>query len=559
MNSVGVCGNVDLRSLQLYASGVPLTFLESSVARTSIVADSSFWKGSVAFLVFLDPNWTLPAGRVLATQDEEIAQWFTARLQELSDLAISHPDRTFVVANVAVFNDTLDADVLLRAGEHADLAQRLNRMIFTATRDFPNVVPLDWARIVATHGSSRLYDSKYWYMGRMPLSGTGARLLWEEFVGTLEMLTTPPRKVLCLDLDNTLWRGICGEEGPRGVGLSEEGVDKAYRDLQSCFKALKEMGVLLAINSKNNVEDALAVFRENPMMILKESDFAALRINWIDKSANLRSIADELSLSLDAFVFIDDSDVERDLVRKSLPEVAVPDFPTEAFELPAWFRERVARKHFRFRAITDEDRARTDQYRRRRSRDVAAASLSREDAIAQLQIELRVERDVVDSLARLHQMAQKTNQFNLTTLRYTEAELKERMLSDRYSVWNAWYRDKFGDEGIVAMAVVSHDQPKLESFLISCRVIGRNVEFALLGAICDGLETMGLRTLAAEYRATARNAPCKDFLATAGFAGDGLEFAGDLGILAERSSRLAAGIRSVRPSLPRPGGPQGTA
>jgi FkbH-like protein len=141
---------------------------------------------------------------------------------------------------------------------------------------------------------------------------------------------------------------------------------------------------------------------------------------------------------------------------------------------------------------------------------------------------------------------QKTNQFNLTTIRYSEAELKERILSPDYSVWNAWYRDKFGDEGIIAMAVVSHKEPKLESFLMSCRVIGRNVEFALMVTICEWLKAGGSRMLAAEYRATAKNGPCKDFLQAAGFEGAGAEVTGDLPSVIERLNSRASGISIAR-------------
>ena len=542
-SSVGVCANVDLRSLQLYAADAPVTFMESAVARASIASDPSFWNGPGAFLVFLEPSRVLPGGRILSEHDEAIVQWFDGRLKELSDLAANHADRIIVLANAAVINDTLDADALLHSGEDGRLARQLNEMIHRAAQVHANVVVLDWARIVATHGIAHVYDDKYWYMGRMPLSAAGARHLWEEFQSSLALMSGAPKKVLCLDLDNTLWRGICGETTSRGVGLSEEGADKAYRDFQRQIKGLKELGVLLAVNSKNNSEDALAVIRDNPMMILREDDFAAMRINWNDKVSNLRSIAEELSLGLDAFVFIDDSAVEREFVQGALPDVSVPAFPVESFDLPAWFRAQVARKYFRRRKVTAEDRSKTEQYHRRRERQAETAAFSREDAISRLQIELGVECDRAENLTRLYQMAQKTNQFNLTTIRYTETELRERILSGEYSVWNAWYRDKFGDEGIVAMAVVSHKEQKLECFVMSCRVIGRNVEFALLRAICEKLMAGEWRSLAAEYRATARNGPCSAFLPAAGFVEAGAEYAGDLAVVLERLNSLVAGVR----------------
>jgi FkbH-like protein len=542
-NSVGVCSNVDLRTLELCVGGTKLSFMENSVARTSIAAEPEFWDGPSEFLVFLDPSRVLPGGRFLSADDHAISQWFASRLAELSGLAARYTDRIIVVANVATTNDTFDADAILHAGTDGKLAGQLNGMIHSAIQDHPNVVVLDWSRIVATYGSSTLYDDKYWYLARLPLSGAGARLLWEEFRSTVMMMRGVPKKVLCLDLDNTLWRGICGETGARGVGLSEEGIDKAYRDFQRYIKGIKNLGVLLAINSKNNTDDALAVFRDNPMMILQESDFAAMRINWSDKVANMCSMAEELSLGLDAFVFIDDSHAEREFVRSALPDVAVPDFPAEPFELPAWFRNKVARNYFRRRAYTREDQGKTEQYARQRERRAASAAVSPEESIARLQIELTVESDNPANLARLHQMSQKTNQFNLTTIRYTEAELQQRIHSADYTVWNAWYVDRFGDEGIVAMAVVSHELHKLESFVMSCRVIGRGVEFALLRAVCEDLSGRGWRSLAAEYIATARNGPCKDLLVAAAFSGAGPDFAGDLPVVLERLKSLGTGIR----------------
>jgi len=544
LRSVGICSNVDLRSIEVYGSGARMTFMESSGARTSISSQPTFWNDSGAFLIFFDPDRVLPGGRVLSAEDGLILEWFDARLKELRELAQIHTDKFFVLANTAVANDTLDADLLIHAAENNALQRQFDGLIYQAVQGLTNVAVLDWARVVLTYGTSQVFDAKYWYLGRMPLSGRGARLLWEEFQSSLAMLRSVPRKVLCLDLDNTLWRGICGEEGPRGVGLSEEGPDKAFRDLQRHVKGLKQQGVLLAINSKNNPEDAHSVFRDNPMMILDEGDFAAMRINWHDKADNLRSIAEELSLGLDAFVFIDDSVVERELVQMTLPDVAVPDFPAETHELPAWFRAQVARRYFRKRTLTNEDLTKTEQYRRRRERAEVTSTLSHEDAISRMQIELTVERDHPGSLMRLLQMSQKTNQFNLTTIRYTEAELKERIFSENYSVWQAWYRDKFGDEGIVAMAVVSNKEPRLESFLISCRVIGRNVEFALLKVICEGLHAEGSRVLAAEYRATARNGPCREFLPAAGFRESGDQMIGDLPVLIAQLAQLAAGVRT---------------
>lgn len=541
--TIGICSNVDLRTLDLVDADHQRIYQDPATARASLLGDGAFWSQADHFLVFLDVEFgTAGAGRVLSGEDEGIRSWFAERLTELEQIAANNTDKSFVIANVALVNDNLDRDIELNSVSD-DLAGRINGLIAEAASRQGNVTVMDWARQLGLLGAVTLYDPRYWYMARMPLSKSGAQALWNEFLGVLDMATGDPKKVLCVDLDNTLWRGLCGEEGPRGVGVSEEGADKAFRDFQARIRGLKDLGVLLAINSKNNAEDALAVFRDNPMMILHEDDFAAMRINWGDKSENMRSIAEELSLDLGSFVFIDDSSVERELVRAALPEVVVPEFPDEAVDLPVWLSRTVAR-HFRRRTLTSEDRRKTEQYSNRRKRASSTDALSRDEAIRSLRIGITVECDKPENLPRLHQMAQKTNQFNLTTLRYTEAELRERIESPRFAVFDAWYRDRFGDEGIVALAVVelNRKMPRIESFVMSCRVIGRGVEYALLGAIGENLAAQGFSALEGRFEPTPRNAPCSTFLSTAGFAADGDSLRAEL---SELSGCLAPLTRDI--------------
>ena len=326
------------------------------------------------------------------------------------------------------------------------------------------------------------------------------------------------KKVLVLDLDDTLWGGIVGEVGPLGVALSEDGKGLCYRDFQRCIKAATRTGILLAIASKNNEADVMEVFDQNKMMVLRREDFAAAYINWRPKVQNIVDIANELNLGADSFVFIDDNPMEREAVRKALPDVTVPDFPARAEELPSWFTQKIVPAYFGKYAISDEDAAKTEQYRANRARQQLAASFDLDAYLAELGIECSISVNNNDRLIRAAQMTQKTSQFNLTTRRYEVTDLARFVRSHEHAVLMLDYKDRFGDEGAVALAIVDLAEGRIDTFLESCRVIGRRVEDRLLDKAIELCRHHGHRRIIGEYIPTRKNKVVAEFYDSHGFA-----------------------------------------
>jgi FkbH-like protein len=359
-----------------------------------------------------------------------------------------------------------------------------------------------------------------WYFGALPFSRQGEALLAREILRVERAVRGGRRKCLVLDLDNTLWGGAISEEGLQGIELSSRGMGSRYRDAQRVAKELAEQGVLLAVSSKNDREDALRPFKEHPHMLLKEEDFVSFKANWDPKPANIEAIARELNIGLDSMVFIDDNPVEREAVKAALPEVAVPDFPSDTSRLAAFMAE-VARTYFTVLRVEDEDRGKTEMYRVESRREAErSAHLSLTDYLVSLEMELDFHRLRRDEIARAAQLTQKTNQFNLTTRRYTEAEMAALLQDGLVRVWMAALRDRFGDYGRIGLAVARLVPPRsasIETFLMSCRVMGRGVDDAILSGVEQALAAEGVTEIFGLYRATTKNAPVRDFWERKGY------------------------------------------
>lgn len=394
----------------------------------------------------------------------------------------------------------------------------MNEMLRAFARNVSNVFLWDFQRLLRLHGRAFFYDDKYWYLGRIKYTQNGFKAMAEDLDGLLRAVRGISRKVLVLDLDNTLWGGVLGEDGPEGVKLSEDGIGKAYRDFQKCVKALKAIGVLLALNSKND-EDAVREFLEkSPMMVLKSTDFAAQRVNWKNKADNLREIAKELNVGLDSLVFVDDSPAERALVRQCVGEVAVPDFPADAALLKSWFLGEVVYRYFPRVKLTEADLNKTGQYERNQKRREWGSRLKLEDFIASLEIRLVLRKNDPQTAARIAQLTQKTNQFNLNNRRCTEAEVTHYMAGETGAVYGVEYEDKFGHEGLIGVCMVRREGEcgRIDNFLLSCRVLGRGVENGFLSLVLLDLQTAGLTRVSAQYIVSSKNSVARNFYSNCG-------------------------------------------
>jgi FkbH-like protein len=325
------------------------------------------------------------------------------------------------------------------------------------------------------------------------------------------------RKCIVLDLDNSLWGGVVGEDGLEGLRLGQEGIGRAYVEFQMELLNLYRKGILLAVCSKNNPEDALAVIRRHPDMQLREENFAAIRINWEDKAANVRALAEELNIGLDSLVFIDDSPVERSRIRQAAPEVLVPDWPADPAEYKMALL-RLSASHFYKLAITAEDTRRGDVYKAQAERrKLAESASSLEDFYRSLQMRAKIGLADSFTIPRIAQLSQKTNQFNLTTRRYTEAEITTLSHDPDSAIWWLNLTDQFGPNGIVGVLILRRQSPDtwlIDTFLLSCRVMGRTVEDAFLAVVAREL---GDVTLIGEFRPTSKNHPVRELYPRLGF------------------------------------------
>ena len=413
----------------------------------------------------------------------------------------------------------LDArDELGQTAAFAELNVRLAELARTKHR---SVYVVDEDRVQAQAGKATATDARTWLTARMPWSEDALSGLSREYLRYIRAMRGLSRKCIVLDLDNTLWGGVIGEDGIAGIQLGSEAPGNAFVAFQRELEKLWRRGILLAICSKNNPADALPVFDQHPEMVLKLEHFAAQRINWQPKSENIKDIARELNIGLDSLVFLDDNPVERAAVHAALPEVLVPELPTDAADYRRALLEVAG--VFDTLAVTAEDRDRNRLYAEQRARQEAQAAIqssgsSLVDYLADLQITVDIEPDTEVTLPRIAQLTGKTNQFNLTTRRYTEAEiLAKKQLGWR--VYSARVGDRFGDNGLTGVALVAPSETtwSIDTLLLSCRVMGRGVETSLLAHLADEARRAGATHLEGEYLPTAKNDVVRDLFRDHGF------------------------------------------
>lgn len=382
---------------------------------------------------------------------------------------------------------------------------------------------VDLDDVLTEVGRDAFFDRRLWYTARYPFAPAGAREFARRVMAVGATAKLPKAKVLVLDADNTLWGGIIGEDGIDGIALGPDYPGNAFVDFQKRILDYQQRGFILALCSKNNPADLDQVLKEHPHQILRDEHFAARRVNWEPKPDNLISLAEELNLGLESFVFVDDSDHECAAVLQRLPQIEVIQTPSRPIDIPTCL-DHVAR--LEVLQLTDEDLVKTEMYvqerKRREMRDQSATSGGGlAEYLASLDMRMQVSIDCATHLTRLSQLTQKTNQFNLTTRRYNESQMQEMMSSDSWMVADFSLTDVFGNSGIVGLAIfqlTDHDRAELNTFLMSCRVIGRDAEAAFLQYLLRELNDRGVTTVLADYLPTPKNALAKDFLVQQGFA-----------------------------------------
>lgn len=443
-----------------------------------------------------------------------ITSWVDTLCQAVEQFVRKRPDVPVIISSLT-FSPFHFSSFIRRNGTYpfAALARMINTRLDAFSAAYRTVVILDCERLMQLHGYRSLVDETFWYLGRIRYNNTGLTTLADEVLCVWNAYHGKTKKVLVVDLDNTLWGGVVGEDGVQGVRLSEEGEGKAYRDFQKAMYALKSLGVIFAINSKNNEADVQELFEKNPMMVFRYDDFVVKKINWNDKASNMIAIAEELNLGLDSFVFIDDNHGERAYIRQQLPAVVVPEFPQEPVMLRQWFLTDVVYRYFGKYTLTDEDTTKSEQYQRHVQRNTVQGTMSSNDFIQTLGIHLTIVKNDPSVAPRIAQLTQKTNQFTMTTRRYTEQDIAQYMQQPECFVYGLYYEDTFGKEGLMGAAIVHTDKTTatIDTFLLSCRIIGRHVEHTFLDGILKELQTLGIQNIKAEFLSTTKNIIAKDF------------------------------------------------
>jgi len=379
------------------------------------------------------------------------------------------------------------------------------------------VFPLN--EMIQELGSKEFYSDKLWYLGGSKYSIKAQNIISDKIELFLNSLNKKRKKCLVLDLDNTLWGGIIGEDGFDGIELSEFKEGARYKDFQKRIKELKEMGILLAICSKNNYDDAMEVIKKHEHMVLREEDFVCTKINWEPKTKNIKEIASELNIGIDSLVFIDDNPVEREVVRENILEVSVPEFPKDTAKLEV-FAHDIYKRYFFTLDNTIEDKNKTKMYKDNVLRNTEkAASIDLESFYKGLNTEIFIREVLPEDIKRAAELTQKTNQFNLTTKRYTEKEISGFASSNNVKIYIASVSDKYGDNGKVSLVIVLIDDENavFDSFIMSCRVMGRYIEDQIIDYIENDLKENGVKIIKAMYKPTKKNKPVLNFYDRLGY------------------------------------------
>jgi len=370
------------------------------------------------------------------------------------------------------------------------------------------------------HGFSeeQLVDWKYYFISQMPINPKLVSQFITWFSRQLDVLAMKRKKCIVLDLDNTLWSGILGEDGADGIKMGEDYPGNVYRFFQAYLLELSRMGIILAVCSKNNESDVFNVWENHPDMLLRKDNFSAYRINWNNKADNIKEIAQELNIGLDSMVFIDDNPAERELIKQALPEVYAPEFPAHPYLLPVFIKQ-LTDYYFSAYTLTQEDFVKAQQYKENAERAQYKNQFTDMGAyLRSLEIKLTIEKLNEFNKARFAQMTQKTNQFNLTTRRYTETEIQS-FADNGGLVYGLRVKDKFGDNGLTGLLIVSLEKQTayIDTLLLSCRILGKDIEYVFVTYILMKLKEIGIQQVLAYYIKTTKNEQVEQFYDKLGF------------------------------------------
>lgn len=380
-----------------------------------------------------------------------------------------------------------------------------------------NFFTMDYCAISSMFGKQKSFDSKIYYITDMVLSLDVLPWVAKNITDIISAISGKFKKCLILDLDNTMWGGIIGDDGIENIQIGDLGIGKAFTELQLWIKQLKERGIILAVCSKNNESTAKEPFEKHPDMVLSLNDIAVFVANWDNKADNIRYIQSVLNIGFDSMVFLDDNPFERNMVRTHVPDVLVPELPED----PSLYLEHLLELNlFETASFSEEDGNRTKQYQEEAGRVVAQKSFTNEDDfLADLNMISEVKGFNKFNVPRVAQLSQRSNQFNLRTVRYTEDDIEKLSSSKEHASLSFTLKDKFGDNGLISVIILlkQKDTMFIDTWLMSCRVLKRGMENFTLNTIIKIARENGFSTICGEYIPTSKNAMVQDHYARLGF------------------------------------------
>lgn len=478
------------------------------VAQEALYPDSHLNQAGLdAVLVALDFRGYPFGKNVLANATEgTLAADGLAYLNQIREAFHSNSGTLCIVQSLAIppFSLTGNLDAQLEGMLRREITE-FNRRMIQSVRDSSDVL-LDVASMANSIGTYHWFDERQWYLSRVQMSNNFIPLYCEHVARLIAALRGKSKKCLVLDLDNTLWCGVIGDDGLDGIHIGQGNPrGESHLAIQQFASEIKKFGVILAVCSKNEKDIALQPFREHPDMLLKEDDFAVFVANWEDKASNIRRIAKSLNIGLDSIVFVDDNPFERELVRKLVSEVSVPELPDDAALIP---RTLSAAGYFEMIDFTEEDAERNKQYAANVERNnILQESGSIDEFLSSL--DMTIKFSPFDSIGRkrITQLINKTNQFNLTTRRYAENDVQQFEISADIYTMQVRLTDRFGDNGMISVIICrqSSEEWEIDTWLMSCRVINRGVEEAVCDQLFEAARQNGIKRIRGFYTPTEKN------------------------------------------------------
>ena len=402
-----------------------------------------------------------------------------------------------------------------------EMIEELNRSLRNISKTHSSVYIYDFNHFVSKYGEKNIFDYRQFHVGDIQIALNFIPSFAYDLMSYIKPITGTNKKCIVLDLDNTLWGGIIGEDGFDGIELGHSSNGKAFVDFQKELLSLWNHGIILAINSKNNFDDAMKVINEHPNMILRKKNFASIQINWDDKAQNLKQIAEEINIGLNSIAFFDDDKINRERIKQEFPEVLTIEIPDDPSQFSSILKNL---NDFNVLQRTDEDIKRGQMYAQQRERKELEKSISNlDDFLEQLDIKVKMKNSSEFLIPRISQLTLKTNQFNLTTRRYQEEEIRNFTNDHKFIVGCAQVLDKFGDNGITGVYIINKQDKiwSIDTFLLSCRIMGRGVENGILSQILIDAKHNGVEEIRANFIPTQKNKPAENFLPDFGFQKEG--------------------------------------